>query len=320
MIASNQHHSYEQLAQKIIPQSKLLRTWPLKGGISAEMTALEIERPDGQTSKLIVRRPGDRTLQRNPHAAQEEFEILRLTRSLGLATQMPYYLDQSGEVFATPYLVIEYIEGQPEFAPADLADFTDQLATHLAKIHRVDRSKLVLPFLSKPTKGFAEAVGELSPAIDPSFNVKRIRATLEAAWPIAQRNPPTLLHGDFWPGNLLWRDAQLVAVIDWEDATLGDPLIDFAISRLDAIWIFGVDAFHSLTQCYTSLMAIDYANLAYWDLYAALRLARLAGPDLAEWVAFFPPFGRPDITEQTLREHYRLFVGQALEKLGIEQR
>jgi aminoglycoside phosphotransferase (APT) family kinase protein len=315
MSTSDDFQNYERLAQNLIPGSKLLRTWPLKGGISAEMTALEVERPDGRTSKLIVRRPSARALQRNPHAAREELELLRLARSLNLATPTPYYLDQSGEILPTPYLVIEYVEGQPEFAPADLADFTFQLATQLAEIHSVDRSKLELPFLSRPAKGFAEAIGELSPRIDPSFDVARIRATLEAAWPIAQRNASTLLHGDYWPGNLLWRDARLVAVIDWEDATLGDPLIDLAISRLDMLWIFGVDALHSFTQRYTSLMRIDYTYLPYWDLYAALRLARLAGPDLAEWVAFFPPLGRPDITEQTLLAHYSHFVGQAFEKL-----
>ncbi len=64
------------------------------------------------------------------------------------------------------------------------------------------------------------------------------------------------------------------------------------------------------------MMAIDYSNLPYWDLYAALRLVRLAGADLADWAAFFLPFGRGDITEQTIREHYRYFVDQAFEKLA----
>src|SRR5215207_3767771 len=101
---------FKQLVQKIAPQSRLLRTWQLKGGISAEMTALEIERPDGQTSRMIVRRPGAATLKRNPQAAKDEFQLLQLTQSLGLATQTPYYLDRSGKIFSTPYLVIEYIE------------------------------------------------------------------------------------------------------------------------------------------------------------------------------------------------------------------
>lgn len=58
---------FERLVQKIAPQSKLLQTWHLKGGISAEMTALEIEQADGQTRKLIVRRRGDGDPEHNLH-------------------------------------------------------------------------------------------------------------------------------------------------------------------------------------------------------------------------------------------------------------
>jgi hypothetical protein len=49
-------------------------------------------------------------------------------------------------------------------------------------------------------------------------------------------------------------------------------------------------------------MDIDYVNLPYWDLCAALRLARLISDDLAKWTAFFIPFGRHDITEHIFRE------------------
>jgi len=316
MFMSGESRRFQQLIQKIAPQSKLLRTWDLKGGISAGMTALEIERPDGQTSRVIVRRPGAGTLKRNPHAAEDEFKILQITRSLGLATQAPYYLDHTGTIFSTPYLVIEYVEGQPEFAPAHIAGFTLQLATHLARIHSADCSKLDVSFLPRKPKGFVETFGRRPLRVDVSLDEGRIRDALQSVWPPPQRNASVLLHGDYWPGNILWREDQLVAVIDWEDAALGDPLTDLAISRLDILWIFGVDALNSFMEQYRSMMAIDYTNLPYWDLYAALRLVRLAGANLAEWAAFFVPFGRPDITEHTIREHYRLFVDQAFEKLA----
>jgi aminoglycoside phosphotransferase (APT) family kinase protein len=319
MTLSNEDHKFEQLVQAITPHSRLLRRWALKGGISAEMTALELERPDGRTSRMIVRRPGAGILKHNPHAAQDEFKLLQLTQSLGLATPTPYYLDQSGTIFSTPYVVIEYIEGQPEFAPAHLADFTLQLATQLAKIHRVDCANLDVSFLARRANGCAETFGSRPTNVDTSLDEGRIRDMLESAWPLPRRNAPVLLHGDFWPGNFLWRDEQLVAVIDWEDATVGDPLTDLAISRLDILWIFGTDAMNSFTEQYQSMMAIDYSNLPYWDLCAALRLVRLAGADLAEWAAFFPPFGRHDITEQTIREHYRFFITQAFEKFAVEQ-
>jgi hypothetical protein len=74
----------------------------------------------------------------------------------------------------------------------------------------------------------------------------------------------------------------------------------------------------SFTHHYKSMMAIDYTHLPYWDLCAALRLVRLAGSHLAEWAAFFLPFGRHDITEQTMREHYSFFITQAFEKLAVQ--
>jgi aminoglycoside phosphotransferase (APT) family kinase protein len=295
----------------------LVRTWPLKGGISAEMTALEVKDPDGRKQKLIVRRPGVGTFRRNPQAAANEFKLLQITRSFGLATQRAYYLDQSSGIFGAPYLVIGYIEGQPEFAPVDLDDFSRQCAVHLAKIHSVNCATMDLSFLPKQAEELTELIGNEPANLSVSMEEGRIRDTLEAAWPLSQQNAPVLRHGDFWPGNLLWRDKQLVAVIDWEDAQLGDPLTDLAISRLDMLCIFGRGAMDSFTQQYHTRMAIDLTDLPYWDLYAALRFMRLTGADLAEWAAFYPPFGRPDITEETLREHYQYFINQAYAKLAL---
>lgn len=308
----------QQLVTKIAPQSKLLRTWPLEGGISAGMTAFEIERPDGQARSMIVRQPNEEVLKRNPHAARDEFRLLQRTHALGLATPAPYYLDPSGEIFPRPYLVIEYIAGQLEFAPANIADFTLQLATHLSRIHSVDGSHPDLSFLPQQASECPESRHRRPTKVDESMDKGRIRDTLASLWPFPQRNAPALLHGDFWPGNVLWQDGVLVAVIDWEDARLGDPLVDLAISRLDILWIFGIEAMHAFTHHYRSTMDIDYTHLPYWDLCAALRLVRLAGPHLAEWAAFYAPFGRHDITERTIREHYKFFIAQAFKQLAVQ--
>jgi aminoglycoside phosphotransferase (APT) family kinase protein len=298
---------FAQVIQKIDPQSKLLRTWELKGGVSAWVTALEIERPGGQTQKMIVRQHGEVDLKHNPRVAADEFELLRLLQSVGLAAPTPYHLDQSGEIFSTPYLVIEYIEGKPEFAPSHLPDLTLQLATHLSRIHQVDCSNLDMSFLPEQEKIYAEKLSERPSQVDESLDEGHIRDALESAWPLPRRNTSVLLHGDFWPGNLLWRDGQLVAVIDWEDAQLGDPLADVANSRLEILWAFGLDAMHSFTQQYQSMTTIDFTHLPYWDLCAALRPAS----KIAQW-------GLDDITEKNMREGHRLFITQAFEKLSVQ--
>jgi aminoglycoside phosphotransferase (APT) family kinase protein len=305
----------ELLVQRLAPHSKLLRCWPLSGGMSATMTAFELVDPAGQTSKRILRQPSSATLKRNPTAAADEFKLLQRMHAEGLATPTPYFLDSSGEIFSTPSLVIDYIEGKPEFTPRHITDFARQLARQLARIHQVDGTHPTLAFLPKLGAGFVENLDNRPAIVDKSLAEGQIRDRLEAVWPLPPRNRPVLLHGDFWPGNILWQDDQLVAVIDWEDAKVGDPLFDLAISRLDLRWIVGSEAMQTFTREYQSQMTLDYTNLPYWDLYAALRFVRLAGAQLADWAAFFAPYGRPDITEQTIRHYYHGFVDQAFQRI-----
>jgi aminoglycoside phosphotransferase (APT) family kinase protein len=308
-----ENKKFQPLLQRIDPQSKLRRAWELRGGISAQMTALEVMRSSGQTQKLIVRRPCARAFQQNPHAALDEFNILQIVQSAGVKAQTPYFLDQSGEIFPEPYLVIEYIEGQPEYAPANLTDCVRQIATQLARIHSVDSSKLNLSFLPQQAEKLANTLKARPATLDHSLDEERIRGRLESVRLLLQVNQPVLLHGDFWPGNLLWKDGQLVAVIDWEDAQVGDPLMDFAISRLDILWIFGQDAMQDFTYHYQQMTPFDFTHLPYWDLCAALRpMSRIA-----EWASGWAELGRTDITEKSMRAGHKLFITQAFDKLEL---
>ena len=112
----------------------------------------------------------------------------------------------------------------------------------------------------------------------------------------------------------LWQKEKLVAVIDWEDAERGDPLIDLAKSRSEIVWIFGIEAMNAFTNHYQSCIATDKTNLPYWDLCAALRFRRL-NSNFANLASFFASFGRRDITEQAIQANYDHFVTQAFEKL-----
>ena len=295
---------FEQVVQKIDPQNKLLLPWKLTGGVSGQVTALEFERPGGQTQTVIVRQHGNADLKRNPRIAADEFQLLQLLHSAGLAVPRPYFVDSSGEIFSTPYVVIEYIEGQPEFAPAHLDTFLLQFSMHLSRIHAVDCSRLDVSFLPRQESIYAKKLRERPANVDESLHEGRIRDALDAVWPLPQRNSDALLHGDFWPGNILWKDEQLVAIIDWEDAAIGDPLADLANSRLEILWAFGSEAMRNFTHQYRLMTGVDFTDLPYWNLCAALRpIANMAG------------WGLDEITEKTMREKHRWFTEQALKKL-----
>jgi aminoglycoside phosphotransferase (APT) family kinase protein len=283
----------EKLAQKIDPQSKFLRAWPLTGGVSAQVMAIEIARADGQTQKMIARRHGDADFENNPGVAADELKLMQILKDAGVAVPAPLYLDDSGDIFDRPAIVIEFIDGKTEFSPTNLDDMMRQMAVSLVKIHCVDCA--YLDFLPQHT---FEALSE---NFDDSFDVRRIREILESA---PRGNPHGLLHGDFWPGNVLWRDGQLAAVIDWEDAALGDPLIDLANGRLEILWALGAEAMENFTRQYQAANAIDLSGLPYWDLRVALRnVEKIGGWGLEVGV------------EKRMRDELRWLMAQAVENL-----
>ena len=125
---------FERLAQKIIPQAKLLRTWPLAGGISAQMIAFEVEHTTGRLQKMIVRYYSERTLNTHPHVADDQFRLLQVMHSSGLCTPNPLYCDPSGEIFGKPCLVLEYITGNLNFSLSNLVSAMHQFAFQLTSL------------------------------------------------------------------------------------------------------------------------------------------------------------------------------------------
>ncbi len=303
--ATKEDATFEQIARRLDPHSRLLRAWNLHGGVSAQVTALEVERADGQVIKLIVRQHGAGDLSQNPDVAAVEFRLLQLLHAAGLAVPHPYLLDTSGAIFPTPYIVVEYIEGTTECAPASVADRIVQLAVHLSRLHTLDASTLDVSFLPRQEHRYTTMLHDRPATLDASGDEARIRDALRAVWPFPQRNRSVVLHGDYWPGNILWRDEQIVAIIDWEDAAVGDPLADLSNSRLEILWAFGVEAMQRFAQEYQALTDLDDTNLPYWDLCAAVRpLAKIG-----EWAA-------DEHAARTMRERLHWFIAQAFDKLA----
>lgn len=285
-----------QLARQLEPRGRLRRAWPLAGGVSAEVTAFEIERLDGRPRRLILRRHGEADRRRNPHVARDEFTLLQIVQDHGLAAPKPLLFDESCQLFPTPFLVIDWVDGETEFAPLDLEGFLTQAAAQLANIHSVNNPE-ELSFLPQHACGCDAQPAEL----DALLGEGRIREALATARPVPQVNQCVLLHGDYWPGNFLWKDGKLAAVIDWEDAAVGDPVADLANARLEVLWAFGAEAMHAFTERYDSMTAFDLSALPYWDLCAALRpCGKMAG------------WGLDAAAEQRMRERHRLFVTQAV--------
>lgn len=311
--------NYDRLVGKYFPGCTLVNSWRLAGGISTQMTCLEITcSGDGdqaaQTRKVILRWPNAAAVGLNPGTAEVEFRILQTLYLHGLPVPEPIGLVTSAEFSGGVCLILGYLEGSVDFAPTHLAKQSREMADYMTRIHSLVRTAGQLSFLPRVGEGLSLTP---QPAVaDSALGDETLWNAVLSGWPCPSSNPVALLHGDFWPGNILWQDGKISGVIDWEDAVIGDPLADLAISRLDLLWIYGPEAMEAFTTQYLTLAGINPDRLAYWDLVAAQRLARLVGTDLDGWAAFFEPYGRTDISGRSIRTYFTSFVSQAYTKLG----
>jgi Ser/Thr protein kinase RdoA (MazF antagonist) len=260
------------LVRRIQPDWRVVRIWPLAGAVSAQVSGVEAEGPDGRRHTLVLRQYGAANLQSDPHSAQTEYRLLQLLSAAGLPVPRPYLVDESGAIVPGPCLLEEFMDGERVDDPPDLACFTRQLAATLAALHDAGFARADVPFLADVGDHVWHQLGTGPHSLDAFVPAAAIRQTLQANWPPPQVSKPVVLHGDYWPGNVLWRDGRLAGVIDWEDAAFGDPLADLAIARLEIGWFFGTSAMDMLTDGYLALRpAVDITTLPLWDLRAALR-------------------------------------------------
>ena len=297
-----------RIVETVESGAKLLRQWPLSGGISCSMTGIELERSDGTHHKLTIRQVGKWSYENYPESVQNEFGLLNFLRENGIRVARPRLFDLDPSILGRPYLVLNYVEGSTDLTTSDRLGRAEKMADQLAEVHLLDVGHPAVSFM-KPSK---VNIRPANNPMDEMLQESKSRAHLEALLPTILENEYTIRHGDFWPGNVLWQNGELAAVIDWEETSIGDPLFDVALSRLDILWAYGVPAMNAFTQRYQAKRDISYDHLPFWDLRISLRPLT----NIAHWASSFPSLGRQDVTAELMTDGHRWFVDQAIENLG----
>lgn len=296
---------FSQLASRL--GGRLVRAWPLTGGVSAATSALEIELPGGERRRFVIRRPGGHYLR---DLRDADVALLERLAMAGLPAPRPRLLDAQGEIFGQPALVLDYLDGELDFGEAGLPAKLEALASQLAAIHSAELAGFapLLPNLDDRTFAFLDRKPEHP---DESLGESAVRAALQGRPRPPRSNPDALLHGDFWPGNVLWREGRISGVIDWEDAAIGDPLYDLAITRLDLLWAYGPSAEEPFTAAYArAAPQVDLTLLPWFDLCACLRPCG----QISIWAT---SANDPGEAASRMREWHALFRRQALDAYAL---
>ena len=265
--------------------------------------------PSGQSNPTyrIVTTSGNYVLRRKPfgpllpsaHAVDREYRLMAALHPMGFPVPRPLALCLDESVLGAIFYVMELANGRsysngalPEFDVTTRRRMYDQLVDTLAHLHNVDAEAVGLGDFGKAGNYFERQVTRWTrqyrdSQTDEIPEMERLIAFLPATLPHQSRL--SIVHGDYRIDNVLFSDGRLTAVLDWELATLGDPVADFSYlamqwampadggAGLDGLDLeaLGIPNLDELVRRYSERSGVRFAGNLDW--YFAYNLFRLAG-------------------------------------------
>jgi len=205
-----------------------------KGGQSNPTYLLETP-----ARRYVLRRKPPGKLLPSAHAVDREYRVIGALQRQGFPVAEPVLYCEDAEVVGTPFYVMSYAHGRvfwepvmPDSNKAERRAVYDAMNATLARLHGYDPAAIGLADFGKGESYVARQVDRWSKQYRASQtetidDIERLMAWLPAHVPPQPR--VSLVHGDYRLDNMvLARSAPTVlAVLDWELSTLGDPLADF---------------------------------------------------------------------------------------------
>lgn len=253
----------------------------------------------GASGEFVLRRKPFGKLLPSAHAVDREYRLLGALHPLDFPVPRPLAMCDDPAVIGAIFYVMELAPGRsysngalPEFDAATRTRMYEQLTDTLADLHSIDPPAVGLGDFGKPGNYFERQVARWTRQYRDSETdylpeIERLIAFLPETLPGQSRS--TIVHGDYRIDNALFDgDGTLTAVLDWELATLGDPLADFsyfamqwmlpadgtaALAGLD-LDTLGIPSLEAIAARYSERSGVSVA--AHLDWYFAYNLFRLA--------------------------------------------
>ncbi|MFB7892930.1 phosphotransferase family protein [Microbacterium sp. NPDC056044] len=262
---------------------------------------------DGARVPLIVRRPPLGHVLSSAHDMRREHRVISALAGTGVP--VPHAIDvvddtASGLVTGTVFFVMERAPGQvlarraqnSEYTAAGLRRLSLDLGRHLADLHAVDPVAVGLGGFGRPDGYLARQLATWRRQLDASRSratptLDALQASLTGGVPDSSR--AGIVHGDYRLDNALVvgeaDEPRISAILDWEMATLGDPLVDLGMFGL--YWDIsdlpggagvvpsavdpsaGYPQFGELVDAYAERAGIAVPDLRWYRAFAAYKLA-----------------------------------------------
>jgi aminoglycoside phosphotransferase (APT) family kinase protein len=188
----------------------------------------------------VLRRQPPGPLLPSAHAIDREFQVMRGLAGSDVPVPRMELLCMDPSVIGTMFHLGEYVPGRlfrhpslPDVAPRERELLYDDMARVLAALHRIAPADVGIEAWARPGAYLARQVARWTQQYRAAQTLTLDAVERLIEW-LPRHLPPEketrIVHGDYRVDNVIFHptEPRVVAVIDWELATLGDPLVDLA--------------------------------------------------------------------------------------------
>jgi aminoglycoside phosphotransferase (APT) family kinase protein len=256
---------------------------------------------DANDKACVLRRPPLGHVLESAHDMGREHKIISALAGTDVPVAHTFGLCTDIEVNGAPFYVMEYVEGMVPHDSEVARDLPVQerhgIGLHvidiLSRLHKINPDEVGLGDLGRKEAYLARQLKRWTKQWEAS-KTHEVPEMEETNRILAERMPDqvgaTIVHGDYRLGNMMVKDGQIQAILDWELCTLGDPLADFgyllnAWMNADEveqgpgdqapISIGGFPSRDELCDVYSNNTGRDLTNINYYRAFSHWRLAAI---------------------------------------------
>ena len=256
---------------------------------------------DAASGRYVLRRKPFGPLLPSAHAVDREYRVIAGLHPTGFPVARPYGLCTDEGVIGAQFYVMGFADGRnlwdgtlPDYAPVERTGIYNAMCDTLAQLHTTDHVAAGLGDYGKPGNYFERQVARWTKQYRASETehmpeVERLIEWLPATLP--EQTATSIVHGDYRIDNMIFHatEPRVVAVLDWELSTLGDPLADFSYFLMS--WVTqpegrsgvmgrtgpetGIPTIEAMVERYCAATGRDGVPDLNW--YFAYNLFRLTG-------------------------------------------
>ncbi|MBO6796369.1 phosphotransferase [Maricaulis sp.] len=255
---------------------------------------------DTPGKSYVLRRKPPGKLLPSAHAVDREHQVMKALGEQGFPAPHMFGLCMDRDVIGTEFYVMDFVEGRifwdgllPDVPKDERAAIYDASNATLAQLHSIDYAAAGLGEYGKPGNYFERQIGRWSKQYraaetETVAEMDKLIDWLPQAAPEQERT--SVVHGDYRLDNMIFHptEPRVIAVLDWELSTLGDPLADFTYQLMG--WVMppevrggflgidldahGIPSMQTYVEAYCKRTQRD--GIPELDFYFAYNIFRLA--------------------------------------------